>query len=156
MSDEAKPMLVQQGELTEQIAGLLPTQVKGPWTSLVFSDRSLATYGEDTLVVYRPDGTADETQAPPRQISKLVMKLRKVMYRPGAGTWLSAQWTITNHGDSIASSAAFNYDDEPEWFEPIEPEHYALDLEDFPRDAGSIPPWLQERVAQARVNAPTP
>ena len=153
MSDESKPVLVQQGELTEQIAALLPTEIDGPWTSLIFTDRSLSTYGEDSMIVHRPDGTIDESQSPPRQISKLVMKLRRVMYRDGTGTWLSAEWKITNHGDSISSRADFDYDSEPEWFEPIEPTHYALDLEDFPRDEANIPTWLRDRVDAARARS---
>jgi hypothetical protein len=104
------------------------------------------------MIVHRRDGTIDESQSPPRQISKLLMKLRTVMYRDGAGTWLSAEWKIINHGDSISSRADFDYDSEPDWFEPIEPAHYALDLEDFPRDRANIPEWLQDRINDARGN----
>jgi hypothetical protein len=57
--------------------------------------------------------------------------LRRVMYRPGAGTWFGAELTVTRHG---SMDADFNYDDEPQWSRPVEPAWYAQDLEKFPRD----------------------
>lgn len=154
MSDEdAVPTLVRQGELTDQIAALLPTRVTGPWTSLVFYNRSLSSLGEDELVVTRPDGSTDASQAAPFEVSKLLVTLRKVMYRPGAGTWLSVEWHITNHGDSLSSRAKFNYDEEPAWWDPIDPAYYGLDLEAFPRTEEATPEWLRLKVLEAEANA---
>lgn len=141
-----------QDELIDQISSLLPTQVEGPWTSLVFTDRSLVTYGEDAMLVRRPDGTIDKSQAAPRRVAKLTMKLRQVMYRPGVGTWLSAEWHVDNHGDSTSARVDFNYDDEPDWSEPVEPGDYALDLEDFPHTEEATPAWLKQKVREAKAS----
>lgn len=154
MSDEHEvPWLVQQGELLDEISNLLPAEIEGEWTSLTYTNRSLSTYGESDMVVQRPDGTTDESQAPPYEIGKLAMRLRKLMYRDGVGTWLSATWSVTNYGDSVSSTVDFNYDVEPEWYEPVEPGHYALDLEDFPRRKQAVPEWLRGKVAEADARA---
>lgn len=137
----------------EQIAALLPERVEGAWTSLTFTRRALATYGQHNLVVSRPDGSIDRSQAAPREVSSLLTELRSGMYREGAGTWLSATWTVTNRGDSISSEVDFNYDDEPDWPRPVEPGHYALDLEDFPRSDDATPAWLKQKVREAEANA---
>lgn len=153
MSDEQEvPWLIRQGELIEEIAALLPERVEGPWTSLTFTRRALSTYGQHNLVVHRPDGTVDRSQAAPREVSSLLAELRRGMYREGVGTWLSATWTVRNHGDSISSETDFNYDEEPDWSRPVEAGHYALDLEDFPRTEEATPAWLKQKVREAKAS----
>lgn len=154
MSDEPEvPWLVRQGELIEQITVLLPERIEGPWTSLEFTRRALSTYGQHNLIVYRPDGVVDRSQAAPRDVAGLLIELRKLMYREGAGTWLSATWTVQNHDGSLASEVDFNYDEEPAWPRPVEPGHYALDLEDFPRRPDATPEWLEQKVRDAEARA---
>ncbi|WP_406024055.1 hypothetical protein OH802_00365 [Nocardioides sp. NBC_00850] len=69
---------------------------------------------EQELVVERPDGTFDESEGVPFEVDDLLNELRKVMYTPGAGTWISAHWTITDLGDGHADArTTFNYDEEP-------------------------------------------
>lgn len=154
MSDELPvPPVIRQQELINQIGAMLPDRVEGPWTTLTLNRRALSTYGQHDLIVQRPDGNPDRSQAAPRQVSKLLKELRSVMYRPGGGCWYSAQWTVTDNGDgTLDVRATFNYDDEPGWYEQIDPALYALDLEDFPRSEANIPGWLRERINQARAN----
>ncbi|EGD42823.1 agglutinin cell wall attachment protein [Nocardioides sp. NPDC057772] len=148
------PPVIRQQELINEIGALLPERVEGPWTTLILNRRALSTYGQHDLHVRRPDGTLDRSQAAPRRVSKLVKELRKLMYQPGGGCWYSAQWTVMDNGDgSLDVRATFDYDDEPEWYEPIDPALYGLDLEDYPRDPENIPAWLRERLDEARANA---
>lgn len=148
------PSMTRQQQSINEIGGLLPERVDGSWTELIFNRRALSTYGQHDLLVERPDGAVDRSQAAPRQVSKALKELRKVMYQPGGGCWYSARWTVGDNGDgTLDVRATFNYDDEPEWYEPIDTALYGLDLEDFPRDPENMPSWLQGRLAEARANA---
>ncbi|TQL70294.1 hypothetical protein FB381_4224 [Nocardioides albertanoniae] len=141
-----------QAVLISEISALLPTEVTGPWRKLTFSCRILSMLSEHELIVERTDGTIDESEGVPFAVDDLLSELRKVMYVPGAGTWMSAQWTITDLGDDHADArTTFNYDDEPRWSMPVRAFNYAIDVRDFPRDSQSIPGWLSERLDEASV-----
>lgn len=141
-----------QRALIGQISALIPTEVTGPWRKLTFNRSALSTVSEHELIVERPDGTVDESEGVPFEVDDLLNELRRVMYTPGAGTWMSAQWTITDLGDSHADArATFNYDDEPRWSMPVRAFNYAIDVRDFPREAESIPEWLSQRLDEASV-----
>jgi hypothetical protein len=66
------------------------------------------------------------------------------MYKPGSGGWLTARTTITSDGPF---STDFYYDHEPDWSIPVDPDIYAADLAEFPREDPYIPdgcgrlPW---------------
>ena len=137
-----------QRTLISEISALIPTEVTGPWRRLTFNRSALSMLSEHELIVERPDGTIDESEGVPFEVDDLLSELRKVMYTPGAGTWMSAQWTITDLGDGHADArATFNYDDEPRWSMPVWAFNYAIDLRDFPRDDGNVPDWLRKQLA---------
>ena len=69
--------------------------------------------------------------------------LRRLLYRPGSGTWFSARLAVSDQGDYRSD---YDFDHEPRFDPPVAPELYLKDLETFPRDASSIPPWLGERL----------
>lgn len=151
MSDRPVPEatgLERQGELMSEIGPMIPERVTGDWTSVVLRRRAVSMYAEQEVIVHRPDGTTEKELAP-RPVSKLLKELRKAMYRPGSGTWLSLEWTIENNDGDWSGRTIFNYDEEPAWKDPINPGLYGLDLEDFPRDPGAIPSWMQQRLRQA-------
>lgn len=152
MSDPTKtrPDPERQAALINEISALIPTEVSGPWQRLTFNRRQLAMLAQHKLQVERPDGSVDRSQGVPGEVGDLLRELRKVMYKPGSGTWMSAQWTITNLGDGHADArATFDYDNEPEWSRPVRAFNYALDLEEFPRDPDTIPDWLARRLQEA-------
>ena len=66
-------------------------------------------------------------------------ELRRLMYRPGRGTWFSARLTVSDQGDYRSD---YDYDDEPRFDPPVALELYLKDLESFPRDASRIPAWV--------------
>lgn len=148
------PNLTRQGELIGEISALIPTEVTGPWRKLTFNRNSLSMLSEHELIVERPDGAIDESEGVPFEVDDLLNELRKVMYTPGAGTWMSAQWTITDLGDGHADArATFNYDDEPQWSMPVRAFNYAIEVRDFPRDADNVPEWLSHRLDEAARTA---
>lgn len=153
MSEEVEfsvPPMVRQGEIVQELSAQLPERVSGEWVSLAFVARSLSMYGQSKLHVGRPNGTQESALAP-RSTDDLLEELRELMYRPGAGTWFSATWTLTkDDADRVSADVSFNYDEEPDWDPPIRPFNYALDLEDFPRDEEHIPGWLRERLDEAQ------
>lgn len=152
VSDVTAPSVVRQEQLFEQIAIRLPDEVDGDWTMLIFNHRNLSNLSNGRIDIHRPGGYIDYS-LPPDVIIPLIDELRRVMYRPGRGTWFSGQWAITNsdgNGEKISANASFNRDDEPLWRRPVHPGLYALDLEAFPRDEESTPDWLRQKVAEAR------
>jgi hypothetical protein len=76
-----------------------------------------------------------------------IRRLREAMYRPGAGAWFSARFTVTSEG---TATAEFNYDDEPEWDAPVDPIAYLTDQDKFPRNEKNQPEWLKNALADAR------
>ena len=65
--------------------------------------------------------TADGSKHPVRvsdHLTALAAQLRSAMYRPGAGTWFTAELTVTS---AASMDAHFDYDNEPEWDAPVPP-----------------------------------
>ena len=150
--DSERSGLERQGELMAQIGPMIPERVEGEWTSVVLRRRAVSMYAEQELIVHRLNGATEKALAP-RAVSKLLKELRKVMYTPGGGTWLSLEWTIENNLGDWSGRTSFNYDDEPSWQEPLNPGMYGLDLEDFPREPQNVPLWMQQRLDEARRQA---
>ncbi|EGD44013.1 hypothetical protein NBCG_01601 [Nocardioidaceae bacterium Broad-1] len=146
------PAMIRQGELISEISGLLPADVDGEWVSLTFTPRLVSMYSEEDLVVRRPDGSEDGALSPDA-VYDLLKELRAVMYRPDAGTWLSATWVIENDGTNLTSDVSFNYTDEPTWYSQVDPGLYGLDLEKYPRRHDAIPEWMNAKLAEARARA---
>ena len=69
----------------------------------------------------------------------LFADLRRLMYRPGEGTWFSARLTVSDQGDYRCD---YDFDNEPRFDPPATPELYLKDLQAFPRDASRIPAWV--------------
>jgi len=71
--------------------------------------------------------------------------LRRVMYRPGEGSWFSVFVTVWVDG---RSRAEFFYDVEPEWIPPRPTGiQFLTDQHFFPIDEDKQPQWLKDRLA---------
>jgi hypothetical protein len=68
-------------------------------------------------------------------------ELRRIMYRPDVGTWLSAQLTVSDGGDY---SSDFDLNGKPHFDPPVAPELFLEDLRAFPRDPSRVPAWMTE------------
>ncbi|MFF9569115.1 hypothetical protein [Streptomyces sp. NPDC014685] len=78
--------------------------------------------------------------------AEALAELRAVMHDPGPGTWFGMTLDFT--AEDLAE-ATFDHDGEPLFLPPLGPEAYARDLARFPREAGSRPAWLRERLSWA-------
>lgn len=99
------------------------------------------------------DGNADERLFAPRVVKDAAHDLRRSMYKPGSGTWLSMTLTITSAGNGW--EATYNYDEKPVW-ELGEPSAnaYAQELYLFPRNEEHIPDWFKEALKGATWQPP--
>lgn len=106
-------------------------------------------HGVASMLEEYADGHAPQGPVPlsvPDVVSDVARKLRAAMYRPGAGTWFTARFTVTRAG---GMDADFNYDDEPAWDSPVDARAYRQDLERFPREDAAIPARLRAEVSKA-------
>jgi hypothetical protein len=68
-------------------------------------------------------------------------ELRRLMYRPGPGTWFSARLTVSDQGDYRSD---YDFDHKPRFDPPVARQLYLDDLRAFPRDPSRIPAWVTE------------
>lgn len=145
MSDDPKaepPGTTSEKFLIDRVAELLPGRIEPTWFKLYFEFRAAADYSEGRLHVHEESGES-RTKRFPHAIFDIASELRDLMYRPEAGTWLSAAWEVTTREDGAHySSAEFDYHKEPTWSHPVSPYLYRHDLEDYPRHRDQIPDWL--------------
>jgi len=141
--------VTREGELVRGIAKAVASAVEGEWVAVRYSVTALSGYAEELCHVTRPTGEVVQ-QLPPRTVAGLANELRDEMYRPGAGTWFSADITVSHKPEGGAKvDATFDSDVEPAWAVPPGPGMYRQELERLPRDPEHIPSWLRRRLEQA-------
>jgi hypothetical protein len=92
------------------------------------------------------DASGGKDSAPvPRNVTTKAREIRKVMYKPGAGTWFTIRVTVTADGKVTSE---FDYDHEPEFDTPISPSTYVTDQYVYPTDEDKQPEWLRRRLAE--------
>ncbi|MDR1264675.1 MAG: hypothetical protein LBK42_03705 [Propionibacteriaceae bacterium] len=99
------------------------------------------------------DASGNKDSAPaPDEVTDGARGLRKVMYKPGLGTWFAVRVTVTADG-KITSE--FDYTNEPDFFSPVSPSSYVDDQHVYPIDEDKQPEWLKRRLAEgyAELNA---
>ncbi|GAA3842351.1 hypothetical protein GCM10022243_05930 [Saccharothrix violaceirubra] len=97
------------------------------------------------LTVYRQDGTSLAADLPDGLLAAFT-EMRQVLYRPGRGAWFSAR-CVVNAPARI--DITYNVDHDPKFVPEIPAEHFARDLEVFPRDEAFTPDWLRRKLAGA-------
>jgi hypothetical protein len=119
----------------DTIARALTANLPAAWHQVTGVYRSTTSYAE-------LDATVDGVQLDPlpEGLEDHFEQLRREMYQPGKGTWLTAQVSVTADGHFATD---FNYDNEPAWSIPVDTAIYAADLAAFPRDAEHTPEWLR-------------
>ncbi|WP_051712943.1 hypothetical protein [Spirillospora albida] len=98
------------------------------------------------LTVVLRDGSSPPMEMP-RDVIGMVGELRSIMYRPGAGTWLSMRLMMDPPGTYYTS---FNYQYDPLWKPDLTASEWAQDLAAFPREDAHVPEWLRGRLQEAR------
>ncbi|RSN43871.1 hypothetical protein [Actinomadura sp. WAC 06369] len=141
----------QQEALTE-VGKLLLSTAPANWSEIRYSIHALACFAK-SLIEAKLETGENIRLRPPMSMGTRMLELRTAMYRPGQGTWFSANYVITKPSDYTVD---FDYDSEPNFspdafhFEPT-PETYVEDLGFFPRDEEHIPDWLYNKISKTRA-----
>jgi hypothetical protein len=132
-----------ENEIVEQLAAMLHEARDPSWAEvaieIAFADGFSqfrtwfrTSYDGDWQPTGRYAGRSED-------FAELFAGLRRLMYRAGPGTWFSARLTVSDQGDYRSD---YDFDNEPRFDPPVDPELYARDLETFPRAAARIPSWV--------------
>ncbi len=123
----------------DTIARALVADLPAGWREVSAVYRATTAYAELDADVVLPSGET-QLETLPEGLEDQFEELRREMYQPGKGTWLTAKVTVTSTGHFATD---FDYDHEPAWSIPVDETIYAADLAAFPRDAEHTPDWLQ-------------
>lgn len=150
MSHPQQPHVDQdRKEILESRIGLALLDIAPPGWYLIDLRGSMTVDTQQLeLVAVMQDGSEAATAELPenvhRQIIEAMTELRRMMYRPDAGTWFSMR--LAANADSY--SVAYDYYHEPPWDPPLDPDMYLRDYEAFPRAPMHLPEWLWARLRQ--------
>ncbi|TDC90350.1 hypothetical protein [Actinomadura sp. 7K507] len=133
-------------ELTKGVATLLAQAAPAGWKRIDMKALMTVAVSDIALTVVLRDGSSPPAELP-RDVIGMLGELRSMMYRPGAGTWLSMRLMMDPPG---AYYTSFNNDYDPLWDPDITAAEWAQDLAAFPRDDEHIPEWLRGRLQEAR------
>ncbi|MGW6280264.1 hypothetical protein [Kribbella sp. NPDC055071] len=130
-------------ETLDTIGRALVADLPSGWRSVTATYLATATYAEFDADLIGADGVADQVDPLPEGLEDGFETLRRQMYQPGKGAWLTARLTITPDGHFETD---FDYDHEPAWSMPVDDDIYAADLAEFPREDQYIPGWLRAKL----------
>jgi hypothetical protein len=134
-------------ELLQQIGGDLLDVVPDGFRRIDVMVKSLVSVRDVIMTVYMADGSTPAVPPPPR-LDAAFAELRRLVHRPGRGTWFTAR-CVVNAPSRITIN--YNLDHDPLMFPPVPASGFARDLEAFPRDRSHIPDWLRTKLAEARA-----
>jgi hypothetical protein len=123
----------------DTIARALVADLPAGWREVSAVYRATTSYAELDAHVAGPTGER-QVETLPEGLEDHFDELRRQMYQPGKGAWLTARVTVTAAGHFATD---FDYDHEPAWSIPVDTAIYAADLAEFPRDAEHTPEWLE-------------
>ncbi|WP_415855459.1 hypothetical protein [Sinomonas sp. G460-2] len=139
--------MIDQDEAQEAMREALLRAVPDGAESLVLRMSILTAVKSGSAVAHFPDGSTKGVKLGRTLDTAVLDRLREVMYRDGSGTWFSIAVTVTA---DRGMSAKFNYDDEPDFRQTLDPVAYVNDAKKFPRDEAHQPEWLKQRLAEGR------
>ncbi|MET9271545.1 immunity protein YezG family protein [Kribbella sp. NPDC003557] len=119
----------------DTIARALVADLPAQWQQVSAVYRATTSYAE-------LDADVDGAQLDPlpEGLEDQFEELRREMYQPGKGAWLTAKLTVTSTGHFATD---FDYDNRPAWSIPVDEGIYAEDLSTFPRDPEHVPAWMK-------------
>lgn len=123
----------------DTIARALVADLPPGWRQVGAVYRATTSYAElDATVV---DAAGESPLDPlPEGLEDHFEELRREMYQPGKGTWLTATISVTAEGRFATD---FDYDGRPDWSIPVDEGIYATDLSVFPREPENTPGWMR-------------
>jgi len=137
-------------ELLQQIGGALIGAAQQGWRRIDLIAKIAEGVQDFGLTVIMSDNSFAEVD-PPAAAGQALLELRKLMYEPSRGAWLSARYVINPPGEF---RIFYNYDHDPLWEPPIPPAYLERDLATYPRPAEAVPGWLRRTIEQARTGQP--
>lgn len=132
-------------ELLQQTGSALIAASPSGWRRIDLIARIAEGVQDFGLTVIMSDFTAAEVD-PPAQAGQALMELRKLMYHPTTGAWLSVRYMLNAPSEF---RVFYNYEHDPLWDPPIPPAVFKRDLETYPRPAEKVPGWLRRTLEQA-------
>jgi hypothetical protein len=143
-----------QDRLTRQVGRALLTIAPPDWRQIRAEYRSAGRHIEVDVFVTGADGQTVPVR-PPEEVVEGLGRMRRGMYRPGQGTWLSAIYLLE---PPSSFSVEFEPDVEPRWRRVPPPIGFQDELRFFPRSEEHIPVWLRQRAGLPPVapDAATP
>ncbi|MGI5346665.1 hypothetical protein ACQEU8_00445 [Streptomyces sp. CA-250714] len=130
-------------EVTQGIVQRLP----GSWSKAEFTYVAAGGTSSYELGVTMVDDTSTQVHDVPLTSVRALMRLRRGMYREGAGTRFTATFTVHS---SLKCETHFDYESEPNFPIGITPASFVEDLKRFPRDEKNIPDWLRMKLQKAQ------
>ncbi|WP_156758220.1 hypothetical protein [Actinokineospora pegani] len=128
--------------MTKQVGRALVRAAGPDWTHIRAEYRSAGRHIEVDLIIAGADG-APRLVRPPAEVVEGLGRIRRAMYRPGEGTWLSAIYEISPDG-SYTWECEPNL--EPVWRRVPPPIGFQDELREHPRDEANTPDWLRARA----------
>ncbi|MFR9730239.1 hypothetical protein ACL03H_13500 [Saccharopolyspora sp. MS10] len=126
--------------LASWICAQLVNHAPEGWRRIDFSAAMTTSARDIRCAVIMRDGSSPAIEVPEGLVPALA-DLRREMYEPGRGTWLSLRYMIDPPDEFFA---VYNRNLDPMWDPPLPAEAFAEDLEEFPRLDENIPQWLKE------------
>lgn len=134
-----------QNGLMQQIGDAVLDVLPARWRRVDLLVRMTVAVHDLALTVYLEDGSTADVEAPDGRVVAAFAELRRMLCRPGRGTWFAARLSVDPPG---RMNISYNLDHDPKWFPPIPASYWVRDLEAFPRDEEFIPDWLREKLAE--------
>ncbi|SDR15611.1 TNT domain-containing protein [Actinopolyspora saharensis] len=136
----------EQEQIARRIGVLLLQEAPEDWQQVTVEYRATGEYHDLLAEVTLQDGDSRAWE-PPEELNGIFEHLREGMYRPDVGTWLSALYTVERPSSYRID---INFDEEPQWQQPLPPESYAEELRRYPRSEDNIPDWMSARLSSVQ------
>lgn len=132
----------EQAETCAEIGDVLAAGLPEGWAKSTLRWSDLVSSGSmASLAVVDADGAGLTAAGIPKGIDDLCRRLRAGMYHEDLGTWFTLAYTLVPDRYSVD----YDYDGEPDAVS-FTPEHYAQDLQYFPRAEEHVPDWLRRKL----------
>ncbi|WP_051026791.1 hypothetical protein [Nocardia higoensis] len=139
MSHEAHS--VRADDLTREVCRILAETAPDGWERL---DLLFLTVGDTVEQWFNgawPGGDIRAIESIPTALGETLKEMRRIMYRPGAGTWFQLRLYLDA---DMTHTAVYDYDNDPRFEVGIDPAEWVRDLQEFPREERHVPLWLRQ------------
>lgn len=140
----------EQEQIARQIGVLLLQGAPEDWQQITVEYRATGEYHDLLAEAVRQDGSAQPWE-PPEELLGIFEHLREGMYRPDVGTWLSALYIVERPSSYRID---INFDEEPQWQQPLPRAAYVDELRRYPRSEDNIPDWMRDKLDGTAAPAP--